>query len=266
MGVVRWQWGAGGIDCAHRLMEAAGELEPRATEATGMDLEAMQELQQVDLQRDEARRRLEGVVAQITEHPYIAALNAELEAQTQAAAQAAATGREAAAAVEQAQRRIEAADERLYGGSITNPRTLTELQSDLYAQRQKLVELQDTELASRQQAEEAFGAERWLRQLRERSLEIWNARQSELAAQRDTAQQRMDALTAQVEEHRRQLREADLEVYDEYRSRRPRVVAAVAGGVCEECRLALPTMVITRARRSIEPIECPSCGCLVRVA
>ena len=226
----------------------------------------MQELQKVDLQRDEARRRLEGVLAQISEHPHLAALNAELEAQTQAAAQAAAAGREAAAAVEQAQRRIEAADERLYGGSITNPRTLTELQSDLYAQRQKLVELQDAALASRQQAEESFGAERWLRQLRERSLEIWNERQSELTAQRDTAQQRMDELTALVDQHRLRLREADLEVYDEYRRRRPRVVAAVAGGVCEECHLALPTMVITRARRSVEPIECPSCGCLVRVA
>ena len=168
--------------------------------------------------------------------------------------------------METAERRIDAADKRLYGGAETNPRVLEDLQRDLYSQRQHLIELRDAQLAARNQADEAASGERWLRQLRESSLNIWNGQQAELRELREQAQEQVDELSRQVDERRARLAEADLGIYDEYRRRRPRVVAEVAGGVCDECRLRLPTMIITRARRADGPTECPSCGCLVRVA
>lgn len=226
----------------------------------------MQELQEIDLRRDDANRRLQMIVDQIADHPYLEALDGEIEAQAQTAAQAGGALREAGAAVETAQRRIEAANKRLYGGEETNPRVLEDLERDLYAQRQHLVTLRDAELAARNQEDEAASGERWLRELRERSLGIWNEQQAELRELCDQAEQRVASLAAQAEQQRGRLVEADLRIYDEYRQRRPRVVAEVAGGVCDECRLTLPTMVITRARRGDAPIECPSCGCLVRVA
>ena len=232
----------------------------------GMDLEEMQELQEIDLLRDEALRGLQAILDQITDAPFVAALDQEIEAQVQVSEQAASASREAAALVETAERRIQAADDRLYGGSVTNPRTLSEIQRDLYAQRRNLIDLQSSASGVNRESEEATTAERWLRDLRKTSLEIWNARQTELTGQRDAIQTRVDQLTERVDAARTRLNAADLAIYDEYRRRRPRVVAGVAGGVCEECRLALPTMVITRARRGGDPIECPSCGCLVKVA
>lgn len=226
----------------------------------------MQELQEIDLRRDDAKRRLAMITEQIAAHPYLEALDGEIEAQAQAAVQAAGTLREAGAAVETAQRRIEAANKRLYGGGETNPRVLEDLERDLYAQRQHLVTLRDAELAARNQADDTAGGERWLREMRERSLNIWNEQQGELRELCDDAERRVATLTTQAEQQRGRLVEADLRIYDEYRRRRPRVVAEVAGGVCEECRLMLPTMIITRAQRGDVPIECPSCGCLVRVA
>lgn len=232
-----------------------------------MDLEELQELQEVDLLRDNANRTLQAILEQIEDPPFVEALDAEIEAQAQATQQLAGEAREAAAVVETAQRRIDAADERLYGGSVTNPRTLEEIQRDLYAQRQAMVGLKDADIKARQLSEDAFVAERWLRALRAKSLEIWNVRLADLVEQRGAVQSQVDELTAQIDARREQISEADLRIYDQYRRRRPRVVAGVAGGVCEECRLALPTMVITRARRGGDhPIECPSCGCLVKVA
>ena len=226
----------------------------------------MQELQQVDLQRDDAKRVLQTVVEQIIDPPFVEALDGEIEAQALLSLTAARESREAEAIVGTAQRRIQASDERLYGGTITDHRTLEELQRDLYSQRQNLGPLSDANLAARQRAEEAAIAERWLRDFREQALAIWNTRQTQLRAERDEAQDHVDDLSVLVEQRRVRLNESDLGTYDEYRQRRPRVVAGVAGGVCEECRLTLPTMIITRARRADRPIECPSCGCLVRVA
>lgn len=231
-----------------------------------MDLEEMQELQQADLLRDDANRRLKAIDEQIVDPPFIEALDAEIEAQTVADQEASRADREAQAVVETAQRRIEAAEERLYGGTVTEHRTLEELQRTLYGQRQGLGELRDRQLSARRSADEAAAGRRWLRAMREQALEIWNSRQTGLKAQRDETQALVDELTARVNERRARMNESDLRTYDEYRRRRPRVVAAVAGGVCEECRLTLPTMIISRARRNDRPIECPSCGCLVRVA
>ena len=230
-----------------------------------MDLEGMQQLQEVDIQRDQANRELQLIVDQIADPPFVAQLDGEIDQQEDEASRADHAVREAHAAVQTAQRRIEVTDQRLYSGSITDHRTLEELQRDLYSQRQQLPPLADAEQRARNDAEDAHAAAAWLRNLRTGALDAWNARQSDLTFQRQAAQEQVDELSRQVEILRDQMAQDDLDVYDQYRRRRARVVANVAGGVCAECRIALPTIVVSRARRGGRAVECPSCGCLLRV-
>ena len=230
-----------------------------------MDLEGMQQLQEVDIQRDHSKRELQAVLDQISDPPFIGQLDAEIEAQQEEARRADQAVREAHAVVQTAQRRIEVTDQRLYSGSITDHRTLEELQRDLYAQRQQLPPLTEAENRASFEAEQAHDASGWLQRLRAAALDIWNARQTELDGERHEVQERVDEFARQAELLRDRLTEDDLDTYDQYRRRRPRVVATVAGGVCAECRLTLPTIVVTRARRGIRAVECPSCGCLLRV-
>ena len=230
-----------------------------------MDLEGLQQLQEIDIQRDEAQRELQAVLDQISDPPFVAQLEAEIEAQEEEARRADQAVREAHAVVQTAQRRIEVTDNRLYSGSITDHRTLEELQRDLYTQRQQLPPLNEAETRATQDAQMAHEAGAWLKQLRTGALDVWNARQSELEVERREAQERVDEFARQVEILRDKLSAEDLATYDRYRRRRPRVVATVAGGVCAGCRLSLPTIVVTRARRGTRSVECPSCGCLLRV-
>ena len=230
-----------------------------------MDLEGLQQLQEVDIQRDQARRELQSVLDQISDPPFITQLEAEIEAQEDEARRADHAVREAHAIVQTAQRRIEVTDNRLYSGSITDHRTLEELQRDLYAQRQQLPPLAEAETRASSEAQLAHDAGAWLSSLRSGALDVWNARQSGLEVERDEVQERVDEFLRQVEILREKLSGDDLATYDQYRRRRPRVVATVAGGVCAECRLTLPTIVVARARRGTRVVECPSCGCLLRV-
>jgi predicted nucleic acid-binding Zn-ribbon protein len=231
-----------------------------------MDLEGLQQLQEIDIQRDQAKRELQAILEQISDPPFIAQLEAELDAQEEEARRSDQAVREAHAIVQTAQRRIEVTDNRLYSGSITDHRTLEELQRDLYSQRQQLPPLAEAETRASGEAELAHEASAWLQQLRTGALDTWNARQSELEIERVAAQDKVDEFSRQIEILRDQLGQDDLATYDQYRRRRPRVVATVAGGVCAECRLTLPTIVITRARRGARTVECPSCGCLLRVS
>lgn len=231
-----------------------------------MDLEGMQELQEVDIRRDHALREHRQIDEQITPPPFIAQLDAEIAAQETLQTQVGDTLREARALSQTAQRRIEATDQRIYSGAVTDHRTLSQLQADLYSQRQQLPALEDAVLNAEINSQDGAEAVAWLRQLRQRALDHWEGRQRDLVKQRADIQAQLDELQAEVDGHRARLTGEDLQTYDLYRRRRPRVVASVVGGVCSECRLSLPTMVITRARRGNRPIECPACHCLVRVA
>lgn len=230
-----------------------------------MDLEGLQKLQEIDIQCDQAQRELQAIADQISDPPFIGQLDAEIEAQSEEARRADHAVREARAVVQTAQRRIEVTDNRLYSGSITDHRTLEELQRDLYAQRQQLPPLAEAETRATGDAELAHQAGAWLLKLRSSALDAWNARQRELQSSRQQAQDRVDEFARQIEILRERLGEDDLSIYDQYRRRRPRVVATVTGVVCDECRLTLPTIVISRARRGTRIAECPSCGCLLRV-
>ena len=230
-----------------------------------MDLEGLQQLQEIDIQRDQAKRELQAILDQISDPPFINQLEAEIAAQEDDVRQAEQAVREAHAIVQTAQRRIEVTDKRLYSGSITDHRTLEELQRDLYSQRQQLPPLSEAQTRAEYEAQLAQEATSWLQHLRTGALDVWNARQSQLEVERVDAQERVDEFSRQVEILREKLSHDDLATYDQYRRRRPRVVSTVAGGVCAECRLTLPTIVVTRARRGTRAVECPSCGCLLRV-
>ncbi len=230
-----------------------------------MDLEGLQQLQEIDIQRDQAKRELQVIIDQISDPPFIAPLEGEIQAQENEARRADHAVREARAIVQTAQRRIEVTDQRLYSGSITDHRTLEELQRELYGQRQQLPPLVDAESRARYDAELAHEAGAWLQRLRTSALDIWDVQQSALKRKRAEAQERVDEFSRQIEILRDRLSQEDLATYDQYRRRRPQVVATVAGGVCGGCRLTLPTIVVTRARRGTRTVECPSCGCLLRV-
>ena len=182
-----------------------------------MDLEGMQQLQEVDIQRDQAKRELQAVLDQLSDPPFIDQLDAELEAQEEEARLADQAVREAHAVVQTAQRRIEVTDQRLYSGSITDHRTLEELQRDLYSQRQQLPPLTEAENRATQEAEHAHDASGWLQQLRTGALDVWNARQSELDGERHEAQERVDEFSRQAELLREKLTQDDLDTYDQYR-------------------------------------------------
>ena len=89
-----------------------------------MDLEGLQQLQEIDIQRDQAKRELQAILDQISDPPFINQLEAEIAAQEDDVRQAEQAVREAHAIVQTAQRRIEVTDKRLYSGSITDHRTL----------------------------------------------------------------------------------------------------------------------------------------------
>ncbi len=234
-----------------------------AERGTVADIEEMALLQEVDLRLDALKDRLRDLDARLREPDSQQALVDEIAAQEARldAARQARTALEGEA--EAARAKIAAEEHKLYGGTVTDSRELRHLQEEVFALRRGL-KAQEEQLLARLETEEAErNAHEYLGTLQEGSREAWDRIRSDLQQQHDQIEAEAATIRADVEEQRSHMGGDDLGVYDAQRQLKRVAVAASVGGVCGACRLALPTTVLTRARRGTQAVPCPACECIV---
>ena len=153
-------------------------------------------------------------------------------------------------------------ERRLYDGSVTNPKELTDLQRDLeQIERQRRV-VEDELLTVLEQVEaKRAGVREGETRLREAEA-AWAAEQERLRADEARLETELAALRERRAAQAGRLPPAPLNTYDRLRQRRKGVaVAKVERGTCLGCRLSVPVMVLQRARSGMNsaPVQCPSC-------
>ena len=230
-----------------------------------IDLAALVELQAVDLRVDALTKQIRAIDEQLGDPPGVAALAVEQEAQTERRE----AMRQARKAIDDEasglREKIQSEEQKLYGGRGGEARALQNLQEEIYALRRRLKGLDEHTLAAMEREEVEQEAVTYVEGLATASAALWAARQAALQAQRAAVAKDAEALHEEAAAQRAELPAGDLALYDAQRKKRPVAVAASSGGVCGACRLTLPTMVVTRARRAQEPVYCPACACLVYV-
>ncbi len=157
--------------------------------------------------------------------------------------------------------RSETLNSQLYGGEITNPRDLESLEREASNVR-KLVEQQEAALSETKDRIDA--AQNRKTELETKLNEVrtaWGIRQAELqAAIKELNQER-----AGFEGRRSKLTEGldptSLQHYEILRkSKGGLAVAKVERGLCQGCRMSLPTHQQQRVRNGRQTVLCSSCG------
>jgi predicted nucleic acid-binding Zn-ribbon protein len=158
---------------------------------------------------------------------------------------------------------------RLYGGDITSPKELANIQAELDALRRRKNHLEDQDLEVLERRE---GIEKDLSALAER-LEDLERRAQEATAARDAAaveiETELNGNTAARAAIVPEIAEELLELYEELRPKKGGVAAAaLQGGVCRGCGVSLSPMALDMIRRGEEGgiVRCENCRrILVRV-
>ncbi len=149
---------------------------------------------------------------------------------------------------------------RLYGGSITNVRELTAIETEHSSTRRNLAQVEESIAPAEVAAEHARQQYEDLSKELEEREKSWETRKVELRqemARRGTAFNEM--LKARNLEAA-QIPEEDLARYTRlFRSNRGVAVVRVDRGVCQGCAVRLPVGELTRLRAADGPIPC-SCG------
>jgi hypothetical protein len=91
--------------------------------------------------------------------------------------------------------------------------------------------------------------------------QAWDARQAELTAQVAALKAEQDDLTAQRDQIAAVVDRSELLKYENLRrSKAGRAVAKVERGLCQACRMSLPTQHLQRVRAGRQTVLCSSCG------
>jgi predicted nucleic acid-binding Zn-ribbon protein len=157
--------------------------------------------------------------------------------------------------------RITNSEKRLYGGRITNPKELADIQNEIASLKRRRAELEDELLEAMLQAE---ADEETLEARREALVRIetdWQDQQEQLQEEMSQLETRL----AQAEEERQKLRQSihpeDLVLYDKIRSHYgPIAVAILQDGVCGFCAVAPSSTKLTRIRSGRELLQCSNCS------
>ncbi|HEX5140471.1 MAG TPA: C4-type zinc ribbon domain-containing protein [Dehalococcoidia bacterium] len=151
-------------------------------------------------------------------------------------------------------------EKRLYDGSITNPKELTDLQKELDSFKAQRGKLDDQGLELIESVEKANRALEAAKQDLADVEKAWQAEQARLGVDRQKAEAESAALEAQRATRTKGMDPSALGLYEKLRStRQGRGVARVERGTCQGCRLTLPTHLTQRLRTGTVLIQCPSC-------
>ena len=225
-----------------------------------ISIKRLHDLQELDWEVSAREKSLAEVRARLADDSAIVEAKKRIEQLEPRLAQPVAARRELGLTVQQLEEKLNTIEKRLYGGEITNPRELS------------AYEAERTILQRHRSAEE------------ERLLELM-VEIEDIQSDRDEAQQHLGRLEAEREVERAELLEAEkrlvgeldrlgqarsemtpqvpgsaLSVYESLRkSRNGYAVAKVERGMCQGCRIGLPTRELQQVRSSQDIVQCNSC-------
>lgn len=223
-------------------------------------LKRLYDLQELDWQIAARDKSLAEVRARLADESALASSRARLKGLEAQLAQRSSARQEVEFATQQLAARLQTVEQRLYGGSVTNPRELTAYGEEKeHLLRQRRIE-EDRLLELMVETEELQSA----RDEAQRQLSRLESERKAEVAELLKAQERLAAQLARLHDTRKgmtaEVPPAILSLYESLRkSRNGHAVARVERGLCQGCRLALPTMELQRVRTSQDIVQCSSC-------
>jgi predicted nucleic acid-binding Zn-ribbon protein len=163
--------------------------------------------------------------------------------------------------------RLSDVEDKLYGGSVRNPKELAGVQEEANILKGQMRRREDELLELMVRVEEAQAA---LREAEESLSEVearWRQEQQELVGEKE----RLEGEIAGLEDRRgRQaalIEARALALYENLRERRQgTAVVKVERGMCGGCRISLPMTILQKARSGLDVVQCVSCERILYVS
>lgn len=225
------------------------------------------ELQEVDLEIDVKRETLSQVMGHLGESEVLDQARLSLSCDEERLAELERSQRELEREVEDLRAKATASEEKLYGGTVKNPKELASLQEQVVNLQRKMRERDDKTLDIMTQVDTMQQKVSLKRGEVAKIEEDWQAEQASLSQQQAELGAALSTLEQKGKDLAARLDAESLELYQALRRKRQgRAVAKVEQGMCQGCRIALPMSELQRARIGQELVQCSSCERILYVS
>lgn len=218
------------------------------------------ELQEIDLKIDSKRKMLADVSSRIGDSDSLNQARSHIIAQEQLLTEMHKDQRELETEVEDLKAKVSAAEGKLYGGTIKNPKELSGFQEQAKNYHKKIAELEDKILDIMAEIETVGQQISAKREEADRIEAEWRAEQASLLQEQAQINTELSELEDKRQECNLKIDAASLELYRLLREKRQgRAVAKVERGMCQGCHISLPMSEMQRVKQDKEIVQCGSC-------
>lgn len=221
---------------------------------------ALYRLQKVDIELDKHRALLAEADAKLAANPVVQKAQADLKT----AQDAVAAARRQAKSIDDENQAISAKvkenENRLYSGTVRNPRELQDLQNDIAALKRKRDALDEQQLAAMDTVEAAEKNESNFKA----ALEAAQAARAEETGSLLKDKGAVEALIAKLEGEREaaliSVNAEDRTTYDSLRQQKRIAISPLVDGSCSLCGVAPSSSRVQAARAGGDLVRCNNCG------
>ena len=223
------------------------------------------QLQEVDLELESNEQALNQSASQLGESQAVIRAQAKLKLEQQRLEELKREQHSAEWEIDDLITKLTTTEKKLYGGSIRNPKELTNLQHEIDGLKTKRNQLENKALELMDQVELTEASVASLSSQLKRLEDEWHRQQQQLSSRIEQLKTILSDL-----EHKRQLQLAKIdpqavEFYHELKKQKRPAVAKVEQGICLGCRISLAITELQQAR-SGNLVQCSSCGRILFLA
>jgi hypothetical protein len=223
------------------------------------------QLQEIDLQLEADEQTLTRLASQLGESQAVVSTRNRLTLENQRLEELKRQQRSHEWEIDDLTSKITAAEQKLYGGRVGNPKELASLQHEVETLKSKRTRVEDKVLEIMEQIEQAESSVMSLGKELKALESNWQSQQQRLSSEIDELKLALADL-----KHKRgtQLASIDpqaIELYDRIKKQKVTAVAKVEQGICQGCRISLSATQLQQVRTG-GLMQCSNCGRILFLA
>lgn len=221
------------------------------------------QLQQLDTERDRKQQRLREVNAALGADQEVRQARRRLERAQGRVREISTRQQDLELELQSLSEKSARSEDRLYGGSVRNPKELSDLQAEIASLKRRRRELEDQILEAMIEREDAEAAQEKAQAALDRTQAQWDADQSDLRAEQAELERRLQEIAEAREALLPAIDPGDLAMYEALRKQKGgTAVVEVKDNACGGCGLTISPNLEWQLRQE-KLIQCGNCGRMI---
>jgi predicted nucleic acid-binding Zn-ribbon protein len=223
--------------------------------------EALYNLQQIDLQRLRLDKRLQEIGSELEDNQAVSAAEDKLEEAQNFLAPLKLEMREIEREIQSTEEKNKSSEDRLYSGSVRNPKELQDLQQEIASLKHRLDTLEDKLLEQMMNVEEAESEVRLCNKTLSDVIEQWNSDHRDLVIERQDLHAELESLNDQRQLALQFVAAESLKLYDNMKKKKAnQPIAAFVGTSCSACGIEQTMAIQQEVHQAKSLVTCLNCG------